>query len=137
MGKKIEIYWGKILIAGIGTVLTLLIADVLFVALYSHLMNPGEGFEFYQDFARETGAPFVTVYAPLVSYLFALWWSRRVGATVWLHAVLLALLLLVMDVVTVVVAGEGVFLWHPANLLAQAAKIVGILVGVVVTQRDA
>jgi len=123
------IRWGLILIAGFGTLLILLAGHVLFVALYSHLMDPGHVLSFYQSFARNTGAPFVIITGPLVMFLLARRVCRKAGGNHLLHGGLIIALVLVLEVLMIFLSGQGDFLFHPANIIAQVVKAGGAIAG--------
>lgn len=68
--------WGWALGAGIVTKILMILSAFVFVAIYSHVIHPGETAEYYQQFAQDT-----VVYESIlfgIPFFFAtFWWIGR------------------------------------------------------------
>ncbi len=114
----------------------LVLGDVLFVAYYSHLMDPMHDQAYYSDFAQKTGAPFVFFFAPLPIFLLVRWVSRKAPDKAMIHAALIIVVMLILDVSIVALAGKAAELLRPEIILANIAKIVAAFLGGWVAQRE-
>lgn len=136
MAQSTKIHWHLVFLAAFGTLVLLVLADVLFVAYYSHLMDPAHDQEYYRRFAQNTGAPFVFFFAPLPIFLLVRWVGRKAKDKAMLHAVLIIAVMLILDVSVVTLAGQTAVLLTPGHLLAHIAKIVAALLGGWAAQRE-
>jgi hypothetical protein len=114
----------------------LVLADVLFVAYYSYLMDPVHDEAYYRQFAQNTGAPFVFFFGPLPIFLIARWVGRKAKDRAMLHAVLIAAVNLILDVTVVFLSGQPEVLLQPGHLLAHVAKLTAILLGGWAAQKE-
>jgi hypothetical protein len=110
---------------GAVAVLALLLAsDYAFVALYSHVMQPGLELAHYQEFAQLTAPPFATVLGLFVSYLVASWVIGG-AANPWPRALLLVAACATLDAALVAAMGLANELLAVPSLLGELAKLVG------------
>jgi hypothetical protein len=72
--------------AGLGTMVFLLLADVVFVTFYAQLVNPGQDQAFYDQFALDTAGPFIFCFAPFPMYIVSRWICNKAGQKAYLHA---------------------------------------------------
>lgn len=124
-----HIRWSLVMIAGLGTMVLLMLADVVFVTHYALLGNPGQEQAFYNQFAEDTAAAFVFCFAPLPLYLISRWLCARAGSAPWAHALLLVASFYVLDVA--MLAGMGLLqgLARPEYWLNGLALLAGALAG--------
>lgn len=136
MAQNPKIRWHLIFLVAFGSLVLLVLAHVLFVAYYSHLMDTGHDQAYYQQFAANTGAPFVFFFAPLPIFLLVWWVGRKAGTKALTHAILIAAVMVILDVSIVVLAGQAGALLSPGHLLAQVAKVAAALAGGWQAQRE-
>jgi hypothetical protein len=120
--------WGAALaraVLGALALLALVVAAVYaFVALYSHVMEPGRDLAYYQEFAQQTGPPFATVLGFFVTYLVA----QRLAsgaANPWPRALLLVAASEALEALMYAGMGAAGELLALPHLLAAFAKLVG------------
>ncbi len=136
MTQSIKIYWHLIFLISFGTLILLVLCHVLFVAFYSMLMDVGHNQEYYNEFAQNTGAPFVFFFAPLPIFLMVRWIGRKVKNGIMLHALLYVLLSLLIDASIVVLADQATAMISAGFLLANFSKISAAFLGAWAAQRQ-
>jgi hypothetical protein len=136
MAQSTKIHWHLVFLAAFGTLVLLVLADVLFVAYYAHLMDPAHDQAYYSQFAQNTAAPFVFFFAPLPIFLLMRWIGRKTKAKAMLHAVLMIAVMLILDISIAALAGQAAALLTPGYLLPYIAKIVAALLGGWSAQRE-
>lgn len=137
MTQSTKIRWHLIFLVSFGSLVLLVLAHVLFVAYYSHLMDPVvHDQEHYRQFAQYTGAPFVFFFAPLPIFLLVRWVGRKAEGQAMTHAILIAAISVLLDVTIVTLGGQLAFMLTPGVLLAHVAKVVAALFGGWMAQRD-
>ncbi len=99
--------WLLLVIAALGTLVFLMLVDVVFVTYYVFLMNPGLEQEFYNDFAYETAAPFVFCFAPFPVFLTARWIGRKAGRAFYTHSILYIVFYIVIDL-SIIVGSDAI-----------------------------
>lgn len=129
MTQSTKIQWHRVFLVAFGMLVLLVLAHVLFVAYYSHLMDPAHDQAYYSEFAQNTGAPFVFFFAPLPIFLLVRWVGKKDPSRALVHAVLITVVALVLDVTIVALAGKAASFLTPGILLAHIAKIVAGLWG--------
>ena len=129
MTQRTKIYWHLVFLIAFGSLVLFVLCHVLFVAFYSMLMDVGHDEAFYNEFAQNTGAPFVFFFAPLPIFLMVRWMGIKVQRGIMLHAILYVLLSLLIDVSIVVLADQAVALTATGFLLAHLAKILAAFLG--------
>ena len=129
MQQKSKLQWHLVFLVAFGTLVVLVLAHVLFVAFYAHLMNPEHEQAFYSDFAQHTGTPFVFFFAPLPIFLIARWVGRKAPSLAMIHALLIVAVSVALDVTIVALAGKAAMLLTAGPILAHTAKIAATLLG--------
>ena len=129
MVQSSRILWQWVFLVAFGTLVLLVLAHVLFVAFYAHLMDPGHDQAYYSKFAQNTGAPFVFFFAPLPIFLLTRWVGQKSRSQAMTHAVLIAALYLILDVCITTLAGMAPALLKPAFLITHSVQIVAALLG--------
>ena len=137
MSQNGKILWQWVFLVAFGTLVLLVLAHVLFVAFYAHLMDPGHDQAYYSQFAQRTGAPFVFFFAPLPTFLLARWVGRKSRPLALVHAALIVAIFLLLDLSITVLAGSAAYLLQPAFLLTYATKIIATLLGGWSAKREA
>lgn len=129
MTARNEIKWALLLIAGLGTMVFLLLADVVFVTFYGQLVNPGQDQAFYNQFALDTAGPFVFCFAPFPIYIITRWICDKAGSGYYQHALLYFGAFELIELI--MFAGMGT--WEGMLLLSYwlnvASKLSGVLAG--------
>lgn len=104
--------------------------------IYFYLMDPIHDQTYYSDFAEKTGAPFVFFFAPLPIFLLVRWVGRKAPDKAMIHAVLIVVVMLILDVSIVALAGRAAELFRSGIILANVGKIVAALWGGWMSQRE-
>ncbi len=136
MAQSAKIHWHLIFLVAFGTLVVLVLAHVLFVAYYAHLMNPAHDQAYYSEFAQHTGAPFVFFFAPVPVFLLVRWVGRKARHQAFVHAGLIVAIFLILDITIVALAGQAAFLLTAGALLAYSSKIVAALLGGWMAQKE-
>lgn len=136
MAQSSKIHWHYVFLVSFGTLVLLVLCHVLFVAFYSHLMNPAHDQAYYSQFAQHTGAPFVFFFAPLPVFLLVRWVGRKAKDKAMIHAVLISLVYIILDVTIITLAGQAAAMLTAGFLLAHVAKIAAALLGGWMAQRE-
>ena len=129
MAQSSKILWQWVFLVSFGTLVLLVLAHVLFVAFYAHLMDPAHDQAYYSAFAQNTGAPFVFFFAPLPIFLLTRWVGQKSPAQALVHAALIALIYLLLDISIATLADSAAMLLKPAFVLTHAIKILAALLG--------
>lgn len=129
MVQPTKIHWHWVFMAAFGILVMLVLAHVLFVAFYAHLMDPGHDQNYYSAFAQKTGVPFVFFFAPLPIFLLVRRVGRKAGSNAMAHAILIIAINLILDVTIILLAGQAGHLFSLAHVLAQLAKLAAVLLG--------
>ena len=129
MAQPSKIRWHWVFLVSFGTLVLLVLAHVLFVAYYSHLMNPAHDQAYYSQFAQHTGAPFVFFFAPLPIFLLVRWIGRKDPQQAMAHGILIAVVSLILDFTIVALAGQVAAFLTAGIILAHIAKITAALAG--------
>lgn len=136
MAPSTKIHWHLVFMAAFGILVLLVLAFVLFVAFYSHLMDPAHDQAYYSEFAQKTGVPFVFFFAPLPIFLLVRWVGRKAKGNAMTHAVLIIAINLILDVTITTLAGQAGDLFKLGHVLAQLAKVAAALLGGWAAQRE-
>jgi hypothetical protein len=136
MAPSTKIHWHLVFMAAFGILVLLVLAFVLFVAFYSHLMDPAHDQAYYSEFAQKTGVPFVFFFAPLPIFLLVRWVGRKAKSNAMTHAVLIIAINLLLDVTITTLAGQAADLFTLGHILAQLAKLTAALLGGWAAQRE-
>ena len=116
--------WTLVVVAGLGTMVFLLLADVIFVTYYAQLKAPGQDQAFYNQFALDTAGPFIFCFSPFPVYIISRWLCEKAGNQYYLHAGLYIASYYLLDVLMIAGMGawEGLLsLEYLLNVLAFAA----------------
>lgn len=136
MAASTKIHWPLVFMVAFGILVLLVLAFVLFVAFYSHLMDPAQDQAYYSAFAQKTGVPFVFFFAPLPIFLLVRWVGRKAKGNAMTHAVLIIAINLILDITITTLAGQAEDWFKLGPLLAQAAKLAAALLGGWAAQRE-
>ncbi len=136
MSQSTKVHRHLVFLAAFGILVMLVLAHVLFVAYYSYLMDSVHDEAYYRQFAQNTGAPFVFFFGPLPIFLIVRWVGRKAKDRAMVHAVLIAVINLVLDVTVVTLSGQPEVMLQPGHLLAHLAKLAAILLGGWAAQRE-
>jgi hypothetical protein len=119
-----HIPWGWVVATALGLEVAMIISAFAWVAIYSHLINPGKELTYYQNYAQ-LASPIVSVVAGIPFWFFACRWvgrkagSRAVAMSVWAWVILFAIELpLNFFVETTIYSWSMVALSHSTKLLA-------------------
>ena len=137
MAQSTKIHWSLVFMVAFGILVLLVLAFVLFVAFYSHLMDPGHDQAYYSAFAQKTGVPFVFFFAPLPIFLLVRWVGRKAKNKAMTHAILIIAINLILDITITTLAGQAEEWLKLGPMLAQVAKLAAALLGGWAAQREA
>ncbi|HWO02259.1 MAG TPA: hypothetical protein VNS63_23640 [Blastocatellia bacterium] len=119
-----RIPWGWVIGTAIGLEVALIISAVVWVAIYSYVIHPGEAAAYYENYAQ-FASPFVSVVAGIPFWFFACRWLGEKAGTRAVGAGLLAwFILFIIDMSLIIIAKPTVFVWtmvaisHSTKLLA-------------------
>ena len=136
MSQGVKVHWHLVFLAAFGILVMLVLADVLFVAYYSYLLDPVHDEAYYRQFAQNTGAPFVFFFGPLPIFLIVRWVGHKVKDRAMVHAVVIAVIILILDVTVAFLSGQPAVLLQPGHFLAHLAKLAAVLLGGWFAQRE-
>ncbi len=136
MQQTSKLQWHLVLLVTFGTLVVLVLAHVLFVAFYAHLMNTGHDQAFYSEFAQHTGTPFVFFFAPVPIFLIVRWVGRKAPHLAMKHALLIVAVSVALDVAIIALVGKAAMLLNAGPLLAHAAKVAAMILGGWVVQKE-
>src|SRR5262249_54199300 len=117
----------------IGATLLVLVSNVLvsilYIAVYSYLINPGHPEQFYRDYAQ-VAAPYSSIIAGFpIMYFVCRWLSRRWAAKTALRAALLVwLTYMLIDMTVLLLAGTTARVWLLATV-SQITKLAAAYLG--------
>jgi hypothetical protein len=131
----LKIKWALVLVAGLGTMVFLLLADVIFVTYYALLANPGQEQAYYNQFALDTAGAFIFCFAPFPVYLISRWLCDKAGHAHYLHAVLLIAAFYLIDVIMIAGMGTWEGMGRPEYWLNAASMLAGALAGAFFAKR--
>lgn len=137
MAQSTKIHWSLVFMVAFGILVLLVLAFVLFVAFYSHLMDPAHDQAYYSAFAQKTGVPFVFFFAPLPIFLLVRWVGRKAKNKAMTHAILIIAINLILDITITTLAGQAEEWLKLGPMLAQVAKLTAALLGGWAAQREA
>lgn len=129
MSTPNEIKWPLLLVTGLGTLVFLLLADVVFVTFYGQLVNPGQEQAFYDKFALDTASAFVFCFAPFPLYIITRWICDKAGDHFYQNALLYFAAIHLFDFVLITSMGALNSVLLPTYWLNVASKLAGILAG--------
>lgn len=129
MGSMKAIKWQLLIMTGLGTVIFMYIAFIVFVMFYSLFMNPGHEQVFYSQFANLTGGPFMFCFAPFTMYIISRWLCERAGSAFYLHGLLYLLAYEVIDLSLVAFTADMSSFVSFAYLLIILSKLSGVMAG--------
>jgi hypothetical protein len=121
-----DIKWALLLVAGLGTMVFLLLADVVFVTYYAQLVNPSQDQAFYNQFALDTAGPFIFCFAPFPIYIVTRWLCNKAGRDFFLHALLYFAAFYLIEFIMLAVMGT----WEGLLLLSYWLNVASMLAGV-------
>lgn len=124
-----DIKWALLLVAGLGTMVFLLFADVVFVTYYAQLVNPGQDQAFYDKFALDTAGPFIFCFAPFPVYIVTRWICNKAGRDFLLHALLYFGAFYLIEFIMLAVMGTWEGLLSLSYWLNVASMLTGVLAG--------
>lgn len=131
-GRLAWIIGAAILVLAINVAVT-----ILYVAIYSHLINQGQDERFYQEYA-ETAAPYTSIVAGvplmfLISWRVGRWWEAefavKAALLVWLVYAVIDVLVLVAAAMTTGVPTRMIVLAAISLITKLAAAYFGGIVG--------
>ena len=130
MGRLSKLKWQLLIMAGLGTVILMYAADIIFVWFYAQFKNPGQEPEFYTQFAYDTAAPFIFCVAPLLMYIISRWLCERGGQLFYIYALCYFLLYFLIDMSLVMFNLEVLLSFITLEgLLIVSSKALGVFAG--------
>ena len=123
-----SIRWPLVIVAGLGMMVFLLLADVVFVTYYAQLSNPGQEQAFYNQFAVDTAGAFIFCFAPFPVYLTARWLCNKAGTAFFAHALLLVAAFYLLDIAMIAGMNTWEGLATPQYWLNFASMLAGACV---------
>lgn len=119
-----RIPWGWVVGTAVGLEVAMIISAVAWVAIYSHLIHPGEELAYYESYAQ-SASPVVSVVLGIPYWFFACRWvGRKAGTRAVAMCVWAWFILLIIDVLLIFMAKPADFNWsmvaisHSTKLLA-------------------
>lgn len=124
-----EIKWPLFLVAGLGTQVFLLLADVIFVTYYGQLTVPGQDQAFYDKFALDTAPAFVFTFAPFPLYIITRWLCAKATGNYYAVALLYFGALILIELLMYVILGALQSVLTPGFWIITTSKLCGIMAG--------
>ncbi len=121
-------FWLKL----IGIVLllhfVLISLSIIEVVIYSYLISPGKGPEFYDQHAT-ISAPWISViFGPLFCFLLVRWYVRRYSSKQLAFTIGLPVIYSVVDLAIVLLLGNGVEIFTPPMVIGIGLKLISSLI---------
>jgi hypothetical protein len=109
--------------------ITLVIISIFEVAVYSYVVNPGQGAVVYEAHA-ESSAPFISgIFGFIVFFLVANYWKRNRYENIFKLTILFPLIYVLLDVAILSLAGTRWSDFFLIAVLANAPKFLGSYLG--------
>lgn len=94
---RARVHWGRAVAGFVVLEIVMIAAAFGWVAIYSHLLRPGQSFESYQAYAR-VSSPIVSLVVGVPAFFAAgIWLRRRLGAAAFPTAAAMAALYLLLE----------------------------------------
>ena len=126
----------RVALGAVLTVLLLVASHFAFVALYSHVMDPGHDAAYYQEFAQRTGAPFATLLGIYVVFLVARWLIGSCEGSPLALALSLVVAIMLLNALLLLGMGALQEFARAPHLIGETGKLVGALLAVLASRRD-
>ncbi|MBX7042754.1 MAG: hypothetical protein K1X85_07610 [Ignavibacteria bacterium] len=116
------------------TMITLVIISFIEVALYSHLINPGQEESVYEAHANAS-APYISgIFGFIIFFLVARYWIKKEFQNAFKPVVLFPLIYVLLDIVIITAAGVKWSEFFLIFAIANTAKFLGSFLGYKLTK---
>ena len=111
-----RIPWGWVILTAVVLEIALALSAVAWVAIYSHFIDPGHEFTYYQNHAQ-FASPIVSIVVGVPYLFFACRWiGRKAGTRAVATALCVWLILFVIDVLLILVGGPNAYIGVMATI---------------------